>query len=176
MGMSQSPTVRLLAGLFVILSAVALYSGYTVRQLYGLEHLQNTTIDRNRADSLLLLRIQNNLNGLALATRDMIEASEPYPLTAWQAQFRRIRTSPPLPRNIGTPSTASSTSPATARSPKRAPRSASPSRPVRKPSAPPSPACSCKTTRPNSRPPSASAASTPGCGATFISSSQPCWF
>jgi signal transduction histidine kinase len=90
--MSRSPTVRLLAGLVVILSAVALYTGYTVRQLYGLEHLQNTTIDRNRADSLLLLRIQNNLNGLALATRDMIEGSEPYPLTAWQAQFRRIRT------------------------------------------------------------------------------------
>jgi signal transduction histidine kinase len=90
--MSRSPTVRLLAGLVVILSAVALYSGYTVRQLYGLEHLQNTTIDRNRADSLLLLRIQNNLNSLAVAMRDMIEGSEPYPLNAWQAQFRRIRT------------------------------------------------------------------------------------
>src|SRR6516225_9130962 len=90
--MSRSPTVRLLAGLFVILSAVALYSGYTVRQLYGLEQLQDTTIDRNRADSLLLLRIQNNLNSLALAMRDMVEGTEPYPLTAWQAQFRRIRT------------------------------------------------------------------------------------
>ena len=53
--------------------------------------LQTETIDRNRADSLLLLRIQNNLNSLALTMRDMLDQQEPYPLTAWQAQFRRIR-------------------------------------------------------------------------------------
>jgi signal transduction histidine kinase len=88
----RSPTVRLLAGLAVTLSAVALYSGYTVRQLHGLEQLQAGIIDRNRADSLLLLRIQNNLNSLGLAMRDMLDGSEPYPLTAWQAQLRRIRT------------------------------------------------------------------------------------
>jgi signal transduction histidine kinase len=88
----RSPTVRLLAGLAVTLSAVALYSGYTIRQLHGLEQLQAGIIDRNRADSLLLLRIQNNLNSLGLAMRDMLDGSEPYPLTAWQAQLRRIRT------------------------------------------------------------------------------------
>jgi signal transduction histidine kinase len=87
----RSPTVRLLAGLAVTLSAVALYSGYTVTQLHGLERLQAGIIDRNRADSLLLLRIQNNLNSLGLAMRDMLDPSEPYPLTAWQGQFRRIR-------------------------------------------------------------------------------------
>jgi len=92
MSQPKSPTVRLLAGLAITLSAVALYSGYTVRQLHGLERLQGGIIDRNRADSLLLLRIQNNLNSLGLAMRDMLEGSEPYPLTAWQAQFRRIRT------------------------------------------------------------------------------------
>jgi signal transduction histidine kinase len=89
--MGRSPTVRLLAGLAVTLTAVALYSGYTVTQIRGLEHLQNTIIDRNRADSLLLLRIQNNLNSLGLAMRDMLDGSEPYPLTAWQGQFRRLR-------------------------------------------------------------------------------------
>src|SRR4029077_283806 len=82
---------RLLAGLAVTLSAVALYSGYTITQLHGLERLQGGIIDRNRADSLLLLRIQNNLNSLGLAMRDMLDGSEPYPLTAWQGQFRRIR-------------------------------------------------------------------------------------
>ncbi|HXB74603.1 MAG TPA: histidine kinase [Candidatus Acidoferrales bacterium] len=92
MSQPRSPTVRLLAGLVVTLSAVTLYSGYTVIQLRGLERLQSGIIDRNRADSLLLLRIQNNLNSLGLAMRDMLEGSEPYPLTAWQAQFRRIRT------------------------------------------------------------------------------------
>src|SRR5262249_26242853 len=48
--------------------------------------------DRNRTDSLLLLRIQNNLNSIALAMRDMLDGTEPYPLTAWRAQFQRIRT------------------------------------------------------------------------------------
>ena len=92
MSQPRSPTIRLLAGLAITLSAVTLYSGYTVMQLRGLERLQSGIIDRNRADSLLLLRIQNNLNSLGLAMRDMLEGSEPYPLTAWQAQFRRLRT------------------------------------------------------------------------------------
>src|SRR3974390_1980838 len=92
MAQPRSPTVRLLAGLAVTLSAVALYSGYTILQLHGLEQLQGGIIDRNRADSLLLLRIQNDLNSLGLAMRDMLEGAEPYPLTAWQGQFRRIRT------------------------------------------------------------------------------------
>ncbi len=87
----RSPTFGLLAGLAVTLSAVAVYSSYTVRQLRSVRRLQTETIDRNRTDSLLLLRIQNNLNSLALAMRDMLEQSEPYPLTAWQPQFKRIR-------------------------------------------------------------------------------------
>jgi signal transduction histidine kinase len=88
---AQSPTTRLLAGLAIILSAVAVYAGYAIAQLHSLEQLQTRIIDRNRADSLLLLRIQNNLSSLGLAMRDMLDAGEPYPLTAWQGQFRRIR-------------------------------------------------------------------------------------
>ena len=87
----RSPTARLLGGLAITLTAVAVYSGYAVMQLKGLQELQARTIDRNRADSLLLLRIQNNLNSLALTMRDILEGSEPYPLTAWQRQFQRIR-------------------------------------------------------------------------------------
>src|ERR1022692_3661256 len=86
----RSPTIGLLAGLAVTLSAVAVYSSYTILQLRSLRRLQTETIDRNRTDSLLLLRIQNNLNSLALAMRDMLEQSEPYPPTAWQPQFKRI--------------------------------------------------------------------------------------
>lgn len=89
--LGTSTTVRLLAGLAVTLSAVAVYSGYTIVQLHGLERLQAGIIDRNRTDSLLLLRIQNNLNTLGLSMRDMLDGSEPYPMTAWQGQFRRIR-------------------------------------------------------------------------------------
>lgn len=86
----RSPTFGLLAGLAVTLSAVAVYSTYTVVQLRSLRRLQAETIDRNRADSLLLLRIQNNLNSLALTMRDMLDQTEPYPLIAWKGQLRRI--------------------------------------------------------------------------------------
>ena len=87
----RSPTFRLLAGLAVTLSAVAVYSAYTVVQLRSLRRLQAETIDRNHADSLLLLRIQNNLNSIALTMRDMLDPSEPYPLIAWKGQLRRIK-------------------------------------------------------------------------------------
>ncbi len=90
--LSHSPTIRLLAGLAITLSAVAVYAGYTIVQLHGLETLQARTIDRNRTDSLLLLRIQNNLNSIALALRDMLDDTEPYGLAAWRAPFQRIRT------------------------------------------------------------------------------------
>jgi signal transduction histidine kinase len=86
-----SPTFRLLAGLAITLLAVGVYSAYTIVQLHSLRELQTRTIDRNRTDTLLLLRIQNGLNSLALTMRDMVDSDEPYPLTAWQPQFRRIR-------------------------------------------------------------------------------------
>lgn len=92
MDRSRTPTFRLLAGLAVTLSAVAVYSAFTVSQLRTLESLQAATIDRNRIDSLLLLRIQNNLNSVALTLRDMLDHTEPYPLTAWRAPLARIRT------------------------------------------------------------------------------------
>jgi signal transduction histidine kinase len=87
----RPPTLRLLAGLAITLLAVGVYSGYTIVQLRNLRELQTSTIDRNRTDSLLLLRIQNGLNSLALSMRDMLDSGEPYPLTAWQPQLRRIR-------------------------------------------------------------------------------------
>jgi signal transduction histidine kinase len=90
-GQKRSPTFRLLAGLAVTLTAVGVYTTYTSFQLRSLRTLQAETSDRNRSDSLLLLRIQNDLNSLALAMRDMLDANEPYPLTAYQAQFKRIR-------------------------------------------------------------------------------------
>jgi signal transduction histidine kinase len=87
----RSPTFRLLTGLAITLLAVGVYSGYTILQLHSLQTLQTETIDRNRTDTLLLLRIQNGLNSLALTMRDMLDEQEPYPLTAWAPQFRRIR-------------------------------------------------------------------------------------
>jgi signal transduction histidine kinase len=84
--------VGLLLGLAITLAAVVAYSAYITWQVAGLRKLQSDLIDRNRKDSLQLLRIQNDLNLLAVAMRDMIDNDEPYPLTAWSAQFQRIRT------------------------------------------------------------------------------------
>jgi signal transduction histidine kinase len=88
----HSPTAGLLLGLIITLAAVVAYSAYITWQITGLRKLQSELIDRNRKDSLQLLRIQNDLNLLAVAMRDMIDNDEPYPLTAWSAQFQRIRT------------------------------------------------------------------------------------
>ena len=89
--MSASPTPRLLIGLAITLVAVGVFSAYSIQQIRGLRKLQTDTIDRNRRDSLQLLRIQNNLNSLALAMRDMVDGDEGYPLEAWRGEFQRIR-------------------------------------------------------------------------------------
>jgi signal transduction histidine kinase len=87
----RSPTPGLFIGLIITLVAVVAYSVYITFQISGLKTLQSDISDRNRRDSLQLLRIQNDLNSLALAMRDMIDNDEPYPITAWRAQFQRIR-------------------------------------------------------------------------------------
>jgi len=87
----RSPSRGLFLGLVITLAAVVAYSWYITMQISGLRELQNDLAGRNRKDSLQLLRIQNDLNSLALAMRDMLDNDEPYPLTAWSAQFQRIR-------------------------------------------------------------------------------------
>lgn len=53
--------------------------------------MQTGTVERNRKDSLQLLRIEDNLNSLGLAMRDIAEGGEPYPIAAWKSEFNRIR-------------------------------------------------------------------------------------
>ena len=86
-----SPTVTLVVGLLITLAIVGAYTAYISVQIAGLRRLQTEITDRNRRDSLQLLRIQNDLNQLALAMRDMLDPGERYPLIAWSAQFDRIR-------------------------------------------------------------------------------------
>jgi signal transduction histidine kinase len=88
----ESPTGRLLAGLAVTLAAVGVFSFYALRQIRGLEDLQTRIVDRNRKDSLQLLRIQNDLNQLGIAMRDMLYGDEPYGLQAFKKQFDNKRT------------------------------------------------------------------------------------
>ena len=87
----RSPTTALLLGLVITLAVVVAYSAYIRVQLAGLRKLQSDMVDRGRKDSLQLLRLQNDLNTVALAMRDMLYAGEPYPLIAWSAQFERVR-------------------------------------------------------------------------------------
>ena len=87
----RSPTLGLILGFLITLAAVVAYSWYINRQITGLRALQNNLLDRDRRDSLQLLRIQNDLSSLALAMRDMLDNGEPYPLVAWSSQFQRIR-------------------------------------------------------------------------------------
>jgi len=87
----RSPTTALLFGLIITLATVVAYSWYISQQISGLRRLQTDLTDRNRRDSLQLLRIQNDLNQIGLAMRDMLDSGEPYPLTAWSDQFARIR-------------------------------------------------------------------------------------
>jgi signal transduction histidine kinase len=87
----RSPIKGLLLALVVTLCAVVLYSWYIQLQISHLRQVQSQLVDRNRRDSLQLLRIQNDLHGVALAMRDMLEGDEPYPLTAWKSQFKRLK-------------------------------------------------------------------------------------
>jgi signal transduction histidine kinase len=88
---SRSPTTALLVGLIVTLATVLAYSWYISAQISGLKRLQTELTDRNRRESLQLLRVQNDLNQLGLAMRDMLDADARYPLSAWAAQFERLR-------------------------------------------------------------------------------------
>jgi signal transduction histidine kinase len=87
----RSPALTLLLGLTITLAAVVSYSWYITHQISGLRTVQRELADRNRRDSLQLLRIQNDLNAIALAMRDMLNADQRHPITAWAAQFQRIR-------------------------------------------------------------------------------------
>jgi signal transduction histidine kinase len=89
-GKQTGPARGLYIGLVVTILAVLVYAAYITLQFAGLRRLQSELVDRNRRDSLQLLRIQNDLNSVGLAMRDMLDASEPYPLVAWSAQFDRI--------------------------------------------------------------------------------------
>jgi signal transduction histidine kinase len=88
----RSPSAGLFLGLLITIAAVVAYSWYITRQISTLRELQNNLVEHNRRDSLQLLRVQNDLNSLGLAMRDMLDNDEPYPLIAWEAQFQRIRT------------------------------------------------------------------------------------
>ena len=87
----RSPASALLLGLLLTLAVVVACAWYVTGQIAGLRERQSTLADRNRLESLQLLRIQDDLNQLGLAMRDMLDQTDAYPLGAWSSQFDRIR-------------------------------------------------------------------------------------
>lgn len=89
---ARSATAGLLLGLAITLASVASYSWYVTRQIAGLRELQTSITERNRMDSLQLLRIQNTLNSIALGMRDVLDNTEHHSVADFQGQFQRLRT------------------------------------------------------------------------------------
>jgi signal transduction histidine kinase len=67
------------------------FSWYALYQLSGLRKLQTQTIDLNRHDSLLLLRVQNDLNSVGLKLRDMTDLPQATGIAAYQSDFASLR-------------------------------------------------------------------------------------
>jgi signal transduction histidine kinase len=92
----RSPTTPLYIGLIITLLAVVGYAAYVTQRIASLRELQDKLIDRNRKDSLQLLRIQNELNSIGMSLQDMVEVDPSdigphHSLIAWQPQFHRMR-------------------------------------------------------------------------------------
>lgn len=87
----KSPTGRLVAGLLFSLLVVGAYAAYTLRSVSQMREVQTGIVERNRKASLQLIRIQNDLNALALSMRDMLDNPDHYPLIAWRPPLDRVK-------------------------------------------------------------------------------------
>src|SRR5579875_1756442 len=89
--MTRSPTIRLLFGLLITLAAVTGFSWYALDQLSGLRKLQADTIDLNRHDSLLLLRVQNDVRTIGVRLREIAQAPQTAHIAGYRDEFARLR-------------------------------------------------------------------------------------
>ena len=89
--MTKSPTIRLLLGLLITLAAVTGFSWYSLYELKGLRKLQADTIDLNRHDSLLLIRVQDDLNTIGLRLRDMTHMPQTRAIARYRDAFAALR-------------------------------------------------------------------------------------
>src|SRR5215213_8056930 len=87
----RSPWRMLAVGVVAGLCTIAGIGAYTFNEVRRLRDEQTAISERNRKDSLQLLRIQNDLASLAVLMRDMADGVEPYPLQDWQPAFDRLR-------------------------------------------------------------------------------------
>ena len=87
----KSPTPRLVAGLLFTLIVICAHAAYTLYSVSRVREVQTSIVDRNRRGSLQLIRIQSDLNALALAMRDILDNPDRFPIVAWKAPLARIR-------------------------------------------------------------------------------------
>ncbi len=85
-----SPSRRLWAGLCVILSAFVVFALYALHEIRWLEDFQVNVVEKNRKDSLQLLRLQNDAYLLAISLRDLTLGESKYPMADWRAAFDRL--------------------------------------------------------------------------------------
>lgn len=87
----KSPTQRLLIGLLITLAAIAIFSWDAFYQLNRLRLLQDNLVDRNRHDSLLLVRVLNDVNTLGATLRYMTDSTQESKIIAYRDRFTNVR-------------------------------------------------------------------------------------
>lgn len=90
-GPSHRPVPWLVLGVLLAAATVVAMSLYARREVRRLRDEQVALTERHRLDTLQLIRIDNNVATIADTLRDMADRSEPYPLSAWQQTFERLR-------------------------------------------------------------------------------------
>jgi len=85
------PHNRLLAGLAVMLALVLGLGLYAAGQVLALRHFQRDVLERNRKDTLQLLRMQQDAYALAVSVHDMVGNVPRKPISIWGLEFRRLR-------------------------------------------------------------------------------------
>ncbi|MBI4889393.1 MAG: sensor histidine kinase [Acidobacteria bacterium] len=88
---TPAPTWIQLLGLVTTLVVVGVFTGFTLRQLEGLKLLGADIVERNRRDSLELIRIQDDVLQLGLALRNMERGSETGSLTAYREHLEGLK-------------------------------------------------------------------------------------
>jgi len=81
-----------MTGLAITLAGVGSFSWYALHRIAGLRDLQTQLVERNRRDSLQLLRIEDDLHSLGLAMQELANGDERYGPLAYQVPFHRLRT------------------------------------------------------------------------------------
>lgn len=85
-----SASLRLWVGLCVILSIFVVFAVYSIHQIRWLEDYQINVVQRNRRDSIVLLRLQDDAHQLGILLRDMTLKQAEYPILDWRATFERL--------------------------------------------------------------------------------------